>query len=635
VVAANLHMQDDIMSGHDRTTIMDESLLEALLGHPAINQNSAVLASLMSSSSQLQLAAHQHCVGQVHAKCSAKSRNYLLNFTRWLARSGHLAKSLFFSGGGAWTRTVKDPIWEAALAGALQRAALASPHGLQLQSFSGWASSSVVLRALPASHLTHLALASMNAVPNSSVADVVAGIAGLTALQKLILTGSDSNGNSPRPGAVEAYLPALPALTNLTFLALSGNLDWQLLQLPAMPQLRHLRLSLKPALWGVRREQALQLGHLSAVSELHLSSIAVQERDELPPQLQKLCSCDVLSVEPLCSLRQLQSLEIDTASTPAAQLQQLAQSVRSLCSVELHYGAAEDVPNSAAGWLALPLQALRIDVRDRNVNRVQHSTLPCIARLRGITALDLFGCEFPHTAEWQLAEVIAQLTGLQSLGILDLYFSVEDEEEEAAAEAGQQQQAGDAAGAVGPVVPAAAQQAAAGVPAAADAGPDHAAAAPPAAPDLLGWPAVLRAAAHLPQLRSLNCDAPNAAAVAQLVAATQLQGLSLINTARENWQQDSPSEPVLVDLLCCLTGLSSVSLDHQPHLSDTAMPVIGRFLTQLTRLSIDNSRITDVGLTYLTGLRRLSDLSVMATAVTPAAAQAVLPDVRVSVEPVS
>jgi hypothetical protein len=127
----------------------------------------------------------------------------------------------------------------------------------------------------------------MNAVPN-----VIAGLAGLTALQQLTLCGSssDSNGNSawrgPAPGTAEAYLPALPALTNLTSLTLSGDLEWQLLQIPAMPQLRRLKLALQPALVQLHREQTLQLGHLSGVIELHLDSIAVQERDELPPQLQ-------------------------------------------------------------------------------------------------------------------------------------------------------------------------------------------------------------------------------------------------------------------------------------------------------------------------------------------------------------
>jgi hypothetical protein len=644
VVAANLRMQDGIMAGHNGITIMDESLLEALLGHPAINQNSAVLASLMCSSSRLQLAVHQHCVSQVHAKCSVKSRNYLIEFTRWLARSGHLAKSLLFNGGGAWVRTVKDPIWEAALAGALHRAALGAPHGLQLQSFSGWASSSVVLRALPASHLTHLALASMNAVPHSSVADVVAGLAGLTALQKLFLTcssSSDSNSNSPRPGAVEAYLPALSALSNMTSLTLtSTKLDWQLLRIPAMPQLLRLRLSVRrPARLQQQREQALQLGHLSGVIELHLNSIAVQEGDELPPQLQKLVCWDVVSTEPVCSLRHLQELQVDSASTPAAQLQQLGQLMRSLSSVVLHYGSAQHAFSSAAGWPAQPLQALRIDVRGSGSYRMQHSMLACISRLRKLTALKLCGCELRQTAEWQLAAVIGQLTGLQTLGLLELQFDAdseeEEEEEEAAAEVGQQQQqqqpAIAAAAVVGPVVPAAAQQAAAG----ADAGPGQAAAAPPAAPDLLGWPAILRAAARLPQLLQLSCDAPlDAAAVAQLVAATQLQGLCLINPVEEeHWRQDSPSEPLLVDLLCCLTGLRDLNLDDQPHLGDTAMPVIGRFLTQLTRLSIDNCRVTDAGVAYLTGLRQLRELSVMGTPATPAAARAVLPDVQVSAGP--
>jgi hypothetical protein len=72
------------------------------------------------------------------------------------------------------------------LAGALQRAVLAVPHGLQLQSLKGWASSSVVLRAVPSSHLTRLHLSKLNAVRDSSATDFMAGIAGLRHLQDLI-----------------------------------------------------------------------------------------------------------------------------------------------------------------------------------------------------------------------------------------------------------------------------------------------------------------------------------------------------------------------------------------------------------------------------------------------------------------
>jgi hypothetical protein len=347
----------------------------------------------------------------------------------------------------------------------------------------------------------------------------------------------------------------------------------------------------------------------------------------------------MFSTQPLCRLQQLQRLEVDSASTPAAQLQQLGQRARSLCSVVLHHQSAQYANRSAAGWLALPLHALQVDVRDCPVNVVRHSTLQCISRLQGVTDLDLIGCKFVETAEWQLAEVVAQLTGLQSLGLLDLQFKTKGElnifldffEEarenwqEAAAEVGQHP-AWDVAGALELALPAAAQQPAAGVPAAADAGFGFAAAdagfgfaaadegfgfaaaAAPTEPELLGWPAILRAAAQLPQLRSLILDASlSAAAVAELVAATQLEVLRIDNPSagKQNWQQDSPSEPLLVVLLYQLTGLRSLSLDNQPHLGNTAMHVIGKRLTGLTRLSIDNCRVTDAGLACLTGLQQL------------------------------
>jgi hypothetical protein len=183
--------------------------------------------------------------------------------------SGHLAKSVgldgwrtALSGPNAWQSIVRNPTWEAALAGALQRAALAAPHGLQLQSFRGWASSSVVLRALPASHLTQLSPSDLNAVPDSSIADVIAGLAGLTGLQVLLLDSGNSSSRrsvSPAPGTAEAYLPALTALTNLTSLVLFGNFDWQLLHIPELPQLQRLRLRV-PDSTRLARERPLLLG---------------------------------------------------------------------------------------------------------------------------------------------------------------------------------------------------------------------------------------------------------------------------------------------------------------------------------------------------------------------------------------
>jgi hypothetical protein len=675
------------MPNINTTNITNDSLLESLLGHPAISENRAALASLMCSSRQLQRAVHQHCIGQVHAGCKVRTTAQLLDFYRWPARSGHLAKSVGFDGGytrpgepDVWRSIVRDPTWEAALAGALQRAALAAPHGLQLQSFRGWASSSVLLRVLPTSHLTHLSLSNLNAVPDSSVADIIAGLAGLTGLQALLLdSGNSSNSSSsvsPTPGTVEAYLPALPALTNLTSLVLFGSFDWQLLRIPELPQLQYLRLRMPDSSMStqrLRRQQPLLLGHLSGVSELDLESIAVQQQDQLPPQLQKLSSHDMFSAEPLCSLSQLTKLCIERVSTPAPQLQRLGEDVRSLRSVELCYKRGAHVANSAAGWPALPLTALSVDLRESAWQVTDRVTLQQIARSTGLTYLDIMGCDLANSDRWELAAAVAKLTGLQELSLLELQFYEAEEDEQAAlaeqqaaaaaaaaaeAEAPMQQPAAGpgaaaaalgqpaaaaAAGALGqPAAVAAAAAGALGQPVAAAAGAlgqpaaAGAGAAQPAnegVPDVVGWPAILRAAAGLPQLRDFACDAPlNAATIAQLAAATQLQLLNVTNSlsSQENWQQDSPCEAVLMHLLCSLPALRVLCLDDQPHLSDAAMPVIARLMTQLTTLSLNNcSRVTDAGLPYLTGLRQLQSLRLLDTPVTRSAARMLLPNVDV------
>jgi hypothetical protein len=519
-------------------------------------------------------------------------------------------------------------------------------------------------------------------VPDSSIADVIAGLAGLTGLRALLLdsgnTISSSNSVSPAPGTVEAYLPALPALTNLKSLVLFGSFDWQLLRIPELPQLQYLRLrmpdSTSMSTRRLRRQQPLLLGHLSGVSELDLESIAVQQQDQLPPQLQKLSSHDMFSAEPLFSLAQLTKLCIERVSTPAPQLQRSGEEVRSLRSVELCYRRGAHVANSTAGWPALPLTALSVDLRESAWQVTDRVTLQHIASSTGLTSLDIMGCHLHNSDRWELAAAVAKLTGLQELSLLELQFYEEEEDEQAAlaeqqaaaaaaaaaeAEAPMQQPAagpGAAAAALGQPAAAAAAAGALGQPAAvaaaagalgqpaavaaaagalgqpaAAAGVGAAQPANEVVPDVVGWPAILRAAAGLPQLRDFTCDAPlNAATIAQLAAATQLQLLSVTNSlsAQENWEQDSPCEAVLMHLLCSLPALRVLCLDDQPHLSDAAMPVIARLMTQLTMLSLNNcSRVTDAGLGSLTGLRQLQSLRLLDTPVTRSAARTLLPDV--------
>jgi hypothetical protein len=341
------------------------------------------------------------------------------------------------------------------------------------------------------------------------------------------------------------------------------------------------------------------------VVELELEGIAVQQQDELPPQLQKLSSHDVFSVEPLCSLTQLQELSIERASTPAAQLQRLGEALRSLRSVQLYYERASHVHRSAAGWPVLPLKSLSVDLREVQQQSVSPFTLQHIARSTGLTSLDLLGCNLLDSERWELAAALEKLTGLQQLSLLDLSFWNEEENEQAALDEQQLLAAAAAAAAEGEA-PMQQPAAAAGT-AAAALGPPAAAALPEnaAIPDVVGWPAILRAAAGLPQLSQLSFDGPlNPATIAQLAAATQLQQLSIANSlaAEDTWEQYSPSEAVLMHLLCSLPALRKLELNDQPHLSDAAMPVIAWLMTQLTTLSLHNcGRVTNAGLEYLRG----------------------------------
>jgi hypothetical protein len=377
-----------------------------------------------------------------------------------------------------------------------------------------------------------------------------------------------------------------------------------MLQIPALPQLQYLQLEVKPQPSNLR-EQPLLLRQLGSVTELHLEGIAVQERDELPPQLQKLEAHDIISVEPLCSLTRLTELRVSHTTTPGPQLQRLGQSLRNLCSVDLTYDEYDHISSSAAGWLALPLKTLDIDMHYTAMDEIGRSTLACLAGATKLTGLFITNCELVATARWELAQVICKLTGLQSLVLVELQFSATQEEEEAAAAAAAAVEA-----TAEPAVVAAAGQ--------------------PAMPDVVGWSAILHAAAGLLQLHSLSIDVPlGAAAAAQL--ATQLQQLAIYGNSieEENWEQDSPSELQLINVICSMPWLRALRLDYQPHLSDTAMHVIG--LTQLTSLSLDGcSCITDAGLKHLTGLHQLKHLSLTGAAATTSAAHALLPCVSVS-----
>jgi hypothetical protein len=306
------------------------------------------------------------------------------------------------------------------------------------------------------------------------------------------------------------------------------------------------------------------------------------------------------------------------------------------------------------------LTALSVDLRESAWQVTDRVTLQHIASSTGLTSLDIMGCHLHNSDRWELAAAVAKLTGLQELSLLELQFYEEEEEEQAAlaeqqaaaaaaaaaeAEAPMQQPAAGpgaaaaalgqpaaaaAAGALGQPAAVAATAGALGQPAAA-AGVGAAQLANEVVPDVVGWPAILRATAGLPQLRDFTCDAPlNAATIAQLAAATQLQLLSVTNSlsAQENWQPDSPCEAVLMHLLCSLPALCVLCLDDQPHLSDAAMPVIARLMTQLTMLSLNNcSRVSDAGLGSLTGLRQLQSLRLLDTPVTRSAARTLLPDV--------
>jgi hypothetical protein len=96
---------------------------------------------------------------------------------------------------------------------------------------------------------------------------------------------------------------------------------------------------------------------------------------------------DCPSPQPLLRLTQLQSLQLNAASMPAAGLAQLAASLRQLTAVRLCYERDPGViAAAAAGWAGLPLVNLELRVYPGPVGA---GTITQLAQLRGLTHLTI------------------------------------------------------------------------------------------------------------------------------------------------------------------------------------------------------------------------------------------------------
>jgi hypothetical protein len=189
------------------------------------------------------------------------------------------------------------------------------------------------------------------------------------------------------------------------------------------------------------QQQQLQLGHLTSLSKLTLSSWAaiMQPEDQLPPNLQELylvvggglavgaggSGCDL---QPLLQLLHLQKLRLEYRDVSQA-IDEAMRHVNSLTSLsELHlacsWGAGEaaavDVP-AALGCLAgLPLKSLSWTSADTSAE-IPIAVLQPIRHLQGLTSLKIdttlqsIGSDSAAAMAGQLAAILQPLTELRRL----------------------------------------------------------------------------------------------------------------------------------------------------------------------------------------------------------------------------
>lgn len=242
--------------------------------------------------------------------------------------------------------------------------------------------------------------------------------AGLASLQHLVLHSKTVWG---APSGIDALLPALSALTQLTDLRIDAPHSTASLQhIPQQLQQLHL---VPNSFLQDGSPEPLQLSHVTALTVLDNSQVTtysnseariscrmvLTEGDQLPNSLHALIIKDAVSAVPFRQLQQLQKLVLSDCSTSAADLQLIAAHCKQLQDVLLWYVSTE-LESCAAAWQWLPLTGLHISACDISADTLQHvsglhKTLKC---------LDIRRSNIPASVQ-QTAWSLAQLTGLQTL----------------------------------------------------------------------------------------------------------------------------------------------------------------------------------------------------------------------------
>ncbi|WIA17100.1 hypothetical protein OEZ85_013998 [Tetradesmus obliquus] len=186
----------------------------------------------------------------------------------------------------------------------------------------------------------------------------------------------------------------------------------------------------------VRRQQPLDLSHLTALTKLQLSAVLpLLAGDALPASLLQLHAWQCFDLQPLLHLRSLQLLALRPSTVPGSQLLALTQ-LTGLQEVKLFYeggyyqqgGCLDWSTNSmqqhAAAWPKLPLCSLGFyedsGLQESPFNAGTHyaSPLPaeCLAAVVQLTGLTHLALDWSLQREGDgLLGIVQQLTGLRHL----------------------------------------------------------------------------------------------------------------------------------------------------------------------------------------------------------------------------
>lgn len=185
----------------------------------------------------------------------------------------------------------------------------------------------------------------------------------------------------------------------------------------------------------VRRQQPLNLSHLTALTKLQLSAVLpLLAGDALPASLLQLHAWQCFDLQPLLHLRSLQLLALRPSTVPGSQLLALTQLTAlqemTLCYEGGYYPQGvwlewdeKLLQQHAAVWPKLPLRSLGFYedsglYHRRDEYSWQESLLPkqCVLAAAQLTGLTHLALEATVGGKG-LLQVVQQLTGLQHLSL--------------------------------------------------------------------------------------------------------------------------------------------------------------------------------------------------------------------------